>query len=79
MDDIGLRDKVERRLTIIGEAVLQYTRTNPIYPIREADRIISFRNLIVHQYDTIDNTVVWAILKEDLPQMKKHVEELLRK
>ncbi len=39
-------------------------------------QIIAFRNRIVHAYDSLDNTIVWAILINHLPKLKEEISEL---
>jgi len=39
--------------------------------------IIGFRNILIHNYDGIDDTLVWSIIKQDLVSLKKEVLEKL--
>lgn len=68
---------VERQLIIIGEALNNLKRTNPEIDIPAVHSIIGFRNRIVHAYDSIDNSIVWAILKKHLIPLKQKVDEQL--
>jgi len=36
-------------------------------------QIIGLRNRIIHAYDSIDDTVIWAIIIKHLPSLKKEV------
>lgn len=67
-----------RQLEIIGEASSRITTElkleNPSVNWRD---IIGFRNIIIHQYFGIDEKIVWDILKNDLPILKKQIEILL--
>ena len=45
--------------------------------IPEQRQIISFRNILIHGYDMIDEEVVWKIVQIDLPILKRRVEALL--
>ena len=38
---------------------------------------MSFRHILAHGYDTIDDRVVWGIIEEDLDNLLKDVEGLL--
>ena len=40
-------------------------------------QIISFRNVLIHGYDSIDEAVVWKIIQQDLPDLKQQVETML--
>jgi uncharacterized protein with HEPN domain len=45
--------------------------------IREHRNIISFRNILSHGYDSIDNRIVWGIIEEDLDKLLEDVETLI--
>jgi Uncharacterized conserved protein len=69
---------VIRKLEIIGEASKnipdsikqQYSQI----PWKEMARM---RDKIIHHYFDIDYEAVWKILKEELPQVKPHIIEIL--
>jgi uncharacterized protein with HEPN domain len=74
-----LRSGVERKLEIIGEALNRLSRDNPtvLDKIREHRNIVSFRNILAHGYDSIDNRIVWSIIEEDLGKLLEDVERSL--
>lgn len=74
-----LRSGVERKLEIIGEALNRIDRIDPgvLARIRECRSIVSFRNLLAHGYDSIDDRVVWGIIEEDLGNLIEDVERLV--
>jgi uncharacterized protein with HEPN domain len=74
-----LRSGVERKFEIIGEALNRLSRGNPtlLDKIREYRNIVSFRNILAHGYDSIDNRIVWGIIDEDLGKLLEDVEGLL--
>jgi uncharacterized protein YutE (UPF0331/DUF86 family) len=41
-------------------------------------RMIKFRNFIVHDYDKVDNEVVYSILTQNLDDIRRFREEVLR-
>lgn len=65
-----VKSAVERQLGIIGEAVNKIRKIDPAHPIPEADRIVQFRNRLIHSYDTVDDAFVWPILQKHLPVLK---------
>lgn len=67
---------VERDLMIIGEAISKIVQLDSNINISSAKQIIGLRNLIVHAYDAIDPSVIWKILKKDIPILKNDVSEL---
>ena len=74
-----LRRGVERELEIIGEASKRILKIDDTVNIKNARKIVDFRNWISHGYDKIDNTIVWGIVNKQLPLLKKQVEDLLSK
>jgi uncharacterized protein with HEPN domain len=74
-----LRSGVERKFEIIGDALNRLSRDNPtvLDNIREHRNIVSFRNILAHGYDSIDNRIVWDIIGEDLGKLLEDVERLL--
>ena len=77
--DVMLRSAVERQFEIVGEALNQMVRRFPMYQssISEAASIVAFRNRLIHEYRTVSNSVVWAVLNEKMPVLKREVEALL--
>jgi uncharacterized protein with HEPN domain len=68
---------VERGLSIIGEAVTQFVKLEPNAKLSSARQIIGFRNILVHNYARVSQAVVWKIVQENLPVLKKEVTEML--
>jgi uncharacterized protein with HEPN domain len=70
---------VERKFEIIGEALSQLAKTDPLLAERIPDfrRAISFRNLLIHGYATIDLYRVWRSVEVDLPGLRSTVTALL--
>jgi uncharacterized protein with HEPN domain len=77
-DDL-LRSAVERKFEVMGEALNRIKRDAPeILPqIRYNRDIISFRNILVHGYDAIDDRIVWGVIEEDLDSLIEDVDRLL--
>ena len=77
--DEFLRSAVERKFEIIGEALCRIRKVDPaiLDRIREHRIVVSFRNILVHGYDSIDNQIVWGIIAEDLARLLSDVEGLL--
>lgn len=77
--DAKTKSAVERQLGIIGEAVNKFRKEEPAIELANAQKIVDFRNRIVHAYDSVDDSIVWAILRLHLPQLKSEVNSLLEK
>ena len=70
---------VERKFEIIGEALSRIRRLDDslLEGISEHERIIGFRNVIIHGYDTIDVDIVWDAVTNHLPKLKQQARQLL--
>lgn len=75
-----LRQAVERNLEIVGEAVGRLGRDDPKTAARlsEHERIVAFRNVLIHGYDLVDDEIVWDTIRTKLPLLLSEVEALLR-
>jgi uncharacterized protein with HEPN domain len=72
-----LRRAIEREIEIIGEATNKVLNLNPEIHIKNARQIVSTRNFIIHSYDKIDNTLIWGIVLNYLPELKEDIVRLL--
>ena len=75
--DPKTQSAVERQLGIIGEAVNKFRQEENDTVLNHTKQIINFRNRLIHSYDNIDASIVWVILKNHLPILKKEVDEML--
>lgn len=74
--DRKTQSAVERQLVIIGEALNKLRGLESGIVIENDKQIIGFRNRLVHAYDSIDNSIVWAILNRHLEKLKAEIEGL---
>ena len=70
---------VERCFEIIGEAL---NRAYKLYPetvdsITDYRKIISFRNILAHCYDSVEDRLVWGVIEESLPSLLSDVMSLM--
>ena len=72
--DLKTQSAVERKLVIIGEALNKRKISDQNMKIENDKQIIGFRNRLVHSYDSIDNSIVWAILNRHLPRLKEEIK-----
>ena len=75
--DRKTQSAVERQLAIIGEALNQFKKLEPEIKIENDKQIISFRNRLVHAYDSLDNSMVWVIISKHLKPLKTEIEKLM--
>jgi len=78
-NDSMLRAAVERNFEIIGEALNRLSRVDAATAERLGpyERIIAFRNILIHGYDIVEHERVWQVVANDLPDLIKNVERLL--
>ena len=41
-------------------------------------QIVGMRNVFAHEYFGIDSSIVWEIIKNDIPELKEKVEHILK-
>ena len=77
-DDL-LRSAVERKFEIMGEALNRIRKTDLeiLSHICNTRDIVSFRNILVHGYDAIDDRIVWGIIQDELGHLISDVGRLL--
>jgi len=71
---------VLHHLQIIGEAV---RALSPELTQKHSEvawsKIVGMRNILVHNYFSIDAAIVWAAIENDLPLLKQQISGLLDK
>lgn len=77
-DDLR-RSAIERQLITLGEAMAQFAKDFPaeaatIHEWREA---ISFRNILVHRYRTLDHVLIYGIIRKKLPALRDQVAAMI--
>ncbi len=76
--NVPIQDAVFRRLEIIGEAIRnlpdEFKRSYNETPWQD---IMDMRNKLIHGYFGIDLDLVWGIVKQDIPPLKKQIKEIL--
>jgi uncharacterized protein with HEPN domain len=69
---------VERELEIIGEAMNKLLKINPDIQLSYTRTVVDLRNRIFHTYDSINHTILWKIIMEDIPVLLREVQQLLQ-
>lgn len=71
------QDAVIRRLGIIGEAASRLTdEFKKKYPGIPWKQIVGLRNVIIHDYSTLNLKTIWEIITKDLKDTKKKILEI---
>jgi uncharacterized protein with HEPN domain len=73
--DLKTQSAVERQLGIIGEAVNKFEKIFPDTTLINARKIVGFRNRLIHAYDAVDPSIIWAIIKKHLDPLKAEIIE----
>ena len=79
IDDLH-QSAIIRQFEIIGEA----TKNIPIifrekYPNIPWRDIAGFRDVMIHSYFRVDLDKVWKVIRDELPELKKKIQEVLDK
>ena len=69
---------IVHHLQIIGEACnsLSQKLTNKCFKVPWAE-IVTFKNILIHEYFRVDLKAVWRIVERDLPDLKIQIEVIL--
>lgn len=76
--DPKTQSAVERQLGIIGEAVNKFEIIHPESSLENSRKIVGFRNRLIHAYDAVDPSMIWAIIKRHLPPLKEEVIQKMK-
>lgn len=75
---VYVQDAVLRRLEVIGEAA---KNVSPAFRVKHPSipwrRIAGLRDVLIHQYFGVDLELVWEIVRNELPKLKKDIRGLL--
>ncbi|MBK8884610.1 MAG: DUF86 domain-containing protein [Bacteroidales bacterium] len=74
LTDKKTQSAVERQLGIIGEALNKFEKLFPESQISNSRKIVGFRNRLIHTYDSVDPSMVWAIIKNHIGPLKDEVK-----
>ena len=75
--DIKTKRAVERDLEIIGEAVNRILKKDENFQLENVQKIIGTRNRIIHGYDTVSDDLIWSMIVNHLPKLKRELKDLL--
>ncbi len=72
-------DAVMMNFIVIGEACKRMSaETKNANPQIDWKGINSYRNFIAHEYFGVDENIVWAAIKIELPKLKKEIVSILK-
>lgn len=75
-----VRAAVERKFEVIGEALRHAIELEPLLEakITDARLIVKFRNVLIHGYYLVDDTIVWDVIHHKLSTLRQQIEHLKR-
>ena len=76
-NDTLFRRGVERNMEIMGEAMNNVLKIDPNIAITSSRKIVDNRNFIIHAYDSLKPDILWGIVINHIPLLKREVETLL--
>ncbi|MGE0820839.1 MAG: DUF86 domain-containing protein [Candidatus Binatia bacterium] len=78
LQDTLCQDAVIRRLEIIGEAARRLSpEARASLPELTWHAMIGMRNLLIHEYDDVDLSIVWDTVKTALPALVNAIAPLV--
>ena len=77
LEDIKTQDAVVRNLEIIGEAAKNISdEFKEKYPQILWKDLAGIRDKLIHHHFGVNLEIVWAIIDEDLPQLRKEIRQI---
>lgn len=77
LSDIVFRKFVERNIEIMGEAMNRILKICPDISVTSARKIVDTRNYVIHAYDSLKPDILWAIVINHLPRLKRELENII--
>jgi uncharacterized protein with HEPN domain len=81
-DGVLMLDSICMRLQIIGELLKKIHKIDPVilesYTQIEWPNIMKLRDIISHHYNHVDHEIIYDICQNNLPALKKTVQQILK-
>jgi uncharacterized protein with HEPN domain len=78
VNDLKTQSAVERQLGIIGEAVNKLDSIQPELSLENSRKIVGFRNRLIHAYDAVDSSIIWAVIQRYLTPLKEEIAQKIK-
>lgn len=75
-----IQDAVTKNLMVIGEAAKNLSEaTRSKASEIPWNRVAGMRDRIVHAYFSVDLEIIWKVIEQELPELRKAVEQLAQR
>ena len=79
VDDFMINFVVARALEIVGEATKRLPMSlRDQYPDIPWKDMAGMRDRIIHGYDNVDLSIMWDVVKQEIPRIKPHLQQILQ-
>ena len=77
--NMELIDASAMRIQIIGESLKKLSKLlKEKYKKVDWERYIQIRNIISHAYFAVNTKIIWSIIKDEIPKLKKAINEVIK-
>ena len=76
-NDVIFRKFVERNIEILGEAMNRILKIEPQINVTSARKLVDTRNYVIHAYDSLKPDILWAIVINHIPRLKKDILQII--
>jgi uncharacterized protein with HEPN domain len=78
-EDFIINFAVARALEIVGEATKRVPQeVRAAYPEVPWRNMAGMRDRIIHGYDNVNLRILWDVVKQEIPEIKPHLQQILQ-
>lgn len=78
-NDVMRQDAIVREFEILGEAAKNVSaKMRNAYNEVPWQKMSDMRNKLTHEYFDVDLDVVWKTIRDDLPELKKQIQKIIK-
>lgn len=72
------RSAIVQKLSVIGEAAARVSAPlKARYPLVPWEKVLAFRNILIHAYFGVDWDIVWHAATKDSPELRRQISAIL--